>query len=126
MYSVVEVLCRETYRKEFMKNLFLATVVAGMLLAIGLPMNGAAGDPKKGKAVFEENCSMCHNADSTEVKVGPGLKGLFKHAKLGTGKPVNEANVLAIINNGGDTMPPLGDQLKPADKDNVIAYLKTL
>ena len=109
-----------------MKKAFLATAIAGVLLAIGLPMNGAAGDPKKGKAVFEENCSMCHNADSTEVKVGPGLKGLFKRAKLGTGKAVNEANVLSVINNGGDSMPPLGDQLKPADKDNLIAYLKTL
>jgi mono/diheme cytochrome c family protein len=109
-----------------MKNLLLATVIAGALLAIGLPMNGAVGDAKKGKAVFQENCSMCHNADSTEVLVGPGLKGLFKRAKLGNGKPVNEANVLNVINNGGDTMPPLADQLKAADKDNVIAYLKTL
>jgi len=109
-----------------MKNLFLATVIAGVLLAIGLPMNGAAGDPKKGKAVFDENCSMCHEATSTEVKVGPGLKGLFKRAKLSTGKPVNEANVLNVINNGGESMPPLADQLKPAEKDNVIAYLKTL
>jgi len=110
-----------------MKNLFLAAVLAGVLLSIGLPMNGAAGDPKKGKAVFDENCSMCHEATSTEAKVGPGLKGLFKKAKLSsTGKPVSEANVLDIINKGGDSMPPLGDQLKPADKDNVLAYLKTL
>jgi cytochrome c len=109
-----------------MKNALLAVGCLGFLLAIGIPMNGAAGDAKKGKAVFAENCDMCHNADSTEVKVGPGLKGLFKRAKLGTGKAVNEANVLSTINNGGDTMPPFADVLKPADKDNVIAYLKTL
>jgi cytochrome c2 len=91
-----------------------------------MPMSGAAADAKKGKAVFDENCSMCHESASTEVKVGPGLKGLFKRAKLASGKAVNDANVLSTINGGGDTMPPFGDVLKPADKDNVIAYLKTL
>jgi len=111
---------------ESMKKRLLAAGCLGALLAIGVPMNAAAGDAKKGKAVFDENCSMCHNATSTEALVGPGLKGLFKRAKLASGKPVNDANVLNTINNGGDTMPPLGDALKPADKDNVIAYLKTL
>ena len=109
-----------------MKQAIFAAACAAALLAIGIPMNGAAGDPKKGKAVFEENCSMCHESASMEVKVGPGLKGLFKRAKLQSGKPVNDANVLSTINNGGDTMPPFADALKPADKDNVIAFLKTL
>ena len=109
-----------------MKNAVLAIGCLGLILAAGIPMSAAAGDAKKGKVVFEDNCSACHNSDSTEVKVGPGLKGLFKRAKLGTGKPVNDANVLDTINKGGDTMPPLGDSLKPAEKDNVIAYLKTL
>ena len=86
----------------------------------------AAGDTKKGKPVFDENCSTCHNSDSREAKVGPGLKGLFKRAKLRNGKAVNDANVLDIINNGGDAMPPLEDVLKTSDKDNVIAFLKSL
>jgi cytochrome c len=109
-----------------MKRLLLAIGCLGLIVAVGMPMNAAAGDAKKGKMVFDDNCSMCHNSDSTEVKVGPGLKGLFKRAKLASGKAVNDANVLNVINNGGDTMPPLGDALKPAEKDNVIAYLKTL
>jgi len=109
-----------------MKKAILAAACAGAILAIGVPVSAAAGDAKKGKAVFDENCSMCHEATSTEAKVGPGLKGLYKRAKLGSGKPVNDANVLSTINNGGDTMPPFADVLKPADKDNVIAYLKTL
>ena len=43
---------------------------------------GASGDAAKGKATFEDNCAVCHNADSAEKKGGPGLKGLFKKAKL--------------------------------------------
>jgi mono/diheme cytochrome c family protein len=109
-----------------MKKMLLAAGCLATFLAIGIPMNAAAGDPKKGKAVFTENCSMCHNATSAEVLVGPGLKGLFKRAKLATGKPVNDANVLGTINKGGDTMPPFADSLKAAEKDNLMAYLKTL
>ena len=115
-----------------MKNALVATACMSLLLGvlvlgIGIPARAAAaGDAKKGKSVFDENCGTCHNSDSTEAKVGPGLKGLFKRAKLLNGKPVNDANVLDIINNGGDAMPPLEDVLKTPDKDNVIAFLKTL
>jgi cytochrome c len=117
---------QESTRGRSMKNGLLAAACLGLLLGVGIPIRGAAGDAKKGKAVFEDNCAACHNSDSTETKVGPGLKGLFKRAKLGNGKAVTEANVLGVINEGGDSMPPLGDALKPADKDNLIAYLKTL
>ena len=109
-----------------LKKMLVAAGCLTAFLAIGIPMNAAAGDPKKGKAVFDENCSMCHNATSTEALVGPGLKGLFKRAKLASGKPVSDVNVLGTINKGGDTMPPFADSLKPAEKDNVLAYLKTL
>ena len=85
----------------------------------------AGGDAKKGQAAFE-NCALCHNADSTEVKVGPGLKGLFTRDKLVNGKPVNEANVKALITDGSGAMPPFGDAISSEDKDNIVAYLKTL
>jgi len=94
-------------------------------LLVSLPVAAADGDAKKGEAVFE-NCSVCHNADSTEAKVGPGLKGLFKREKLVNGKPTNEANVRALINEGTSAMPPMGDAMKDDEKDNLIAYLKTL
>ncbi len=84
------------------------------------------GDVAKGKEVFEQ-CSVCHNADSTDRKMGPGLKGLFKKAKLDSnGKPVTEANVLDKINEGGNGMPAYKDQLNDEDRANLIAYLKTL
>jgi len=87
---------------------------------------GAAGDAAKGKEVFESNCSVCHNADSDEKKMGPGLKGLFKHDKLANGKKPTEANVKALIDAGGNGMPSYADMLTAEEKTNVIAYLKTL
>jgi cytochrome c2 len=94
-------------------------------LAAGSTLAYAAGSADKGKEVFDQ-CSVCHNADSTEQKIGPGLKGLFKHDKLVNGKPVNEANVRAQIDEGGNGMPAYKDILSAQEKDDVIAYLKTL
>jgi len=85
-----------------------------------------AADAAKGKSNFEDNCSVCHNSDSTERKMGPGLKGLFKHDKLANGKAVNEANVTGMINEGGNGMPPFADTLTKAEKDDIVAFLKTL
>jgi mono/diheme cytochrome c family protein len=91
-----------------------------------LLLKAQRGDAAKGKEVFEQ-CSVCHNADSTEVKMGPGLKGLYKKAKLtSSGKPVTDANVLAVINAGGKGMPAYKDILSDPEKANLVAYLKTL
>ncbi len=107
-----------------MKRALLAGGCLGLLLGVGLPLT-AAGDAKKGEMVFE-NCAVCHNADSTETKIGPGLKGIFKKDKLVNGKPVTEENVKALITDGTSAMPGFGDSISGEDKDNVIAYLKTL
>lgn len=83
------------------------------------------GDPEKGKEVFEQ-CGVCHNADSTEKKMGPGLKGLFKQEKMTNGKKPTEENVRAKIDEGGNGMPAYKEMLNDEEKDNLIAYLKTL
>src|SRR5581483_11178028 len=36
------------------------------------------GDAGRGKQVFEENCSLCHDPTSDQAGIGPGLKGLFQ------------------------------------------------
>ena len=103
-------------------------IIASGCLALFLGAGAFAfqkGDPEKGKEVFEQ-CAVCHNADSTEKKMGPGLKGLFKRDKLKNGKKVNEANVKALINAGGNGMPSYSDMLADDERDNLIAYLKTL
>jgi cytochrome c len=81
--------------------------------------------PRARKEVFEQ-CSVCHNADSDEKKMGPGLKGLFKKGKLSNGKPATEATVKAKINEGGNGMPAYADMLTDKEKADLIAYLKTL
>jgi len=75
--------------------------------------------------VFQQ-CGVCHRADSDEKKIGPGLKGLFKKAKLSDGKKLTEASIRAKLEDGGNGMPAYKDMLTAAEKDNLIAYLKTL
>ena len=104
-------------------KLLTGFVCASLLGTLALAQD--KGDPDKGKEVFEQ-CSVCHNADSTEKKMGPGLKGLFKRAKLNNGKKVTDENVLAVINAGGNGMPAYEEMLSKEEKENVIAYLKTL
>lgn len=99
---------------------------AGAILLAGSNLYAQKGDAAKGKEVFDQ-CSVCHNADSTDAKIGPGLKGLFKKDKMATAdKKPTDANVLQKINEGGNGMPPYKDVLSDAEKANLIAYLKTL
>jgi mono/diheme cytochrome c family protein len=83
-------------------------------------------DAAKGKEVFADQCAMCHNAASTEKKMGPGLKGLFSKDKLTNGKKPTEANVLSKINEGGNGMPPFKEMLSDDERADLLAYLKTL
>jgi cytochrome c len=98
-----------------------ATLAAGSTALIA----AQKGDAAKGKAVFEQ-CGVCHNADSTEKKMGPGLKGLFKKDKMSNDKKPTEANIRTKIDEGGNGMPPYKDLLSDQEKEDLIAYLKTL
>ncbi len=83
------------------------------------------GDVAAGKDLFEAKCSVCHNADSTEKKIGPGLKGV-KDGKLPSGKPATHDVIMDVLNTGGGAMPPYKDMLTNEEKENVIAYVMTL
>jgi cytochrome c len=114
-------------KKAMLAVTALSLLLAGSAFTQDKEGKGAPGSATKGKEVFEGNCSVCHNADSTETKVGPGLKGLFKRATLANKKKVSTATVLEMINMGSESgMPPYADMLTAAEKADVIAYLKTL
>jgi cytochrome c2 len=107
------------------KSQYLA-VACALLFGSASMFGQKKGDAAKGKEVFDQ-CSVCHNSDSAERKMGPGLKGLFKKAKLeSNGKPANDANIIEKINEGGNGMPPYKDVLSDEERTNLIAYLKTL
>ena len=108
-----------------MDRLRVLAIVVALAAGPRVLLADGQGDAAKGKAVFQQ-CGVCHRADSAEKKIGPGLKGLFKKAKLTDGKKLTEASIRAKVEGGGNGMPTYKDMLTDAEKNNLIAYLKTL
>jgi cytochrome c2 len=80
------------------------------------------GDAAQGQQVFEANCAVCHSL-SVELKVGPGMAGLFAdQAGLPNGQPFSEENLREWIRDGGGAMPgiPLGE----TEMSELIAFLR--
>jgi cytochrome c len=94
-------------------------------IALMAAAHALAADAEKGKAVFYQ-CSYCHNFETDDVKSGPSLKGLFSRVALMNGKPVTEANVLALILEGYNQMPSYEVLLRSAQRADLMAFLKTL
>jgi len=81
---------------------------------------------KSGEDLFAANCSICHFPDRKDIKVGPGLQGLFKNPTLPkTGRPTNERNIRQTVINGGEKMPPF-KHLKDQEIKAIINFLKSL
>lgn len=121
-------------RASFLFVLILMLPLAAFSTAGAKTASEAApkGSVTEGEKVFKENCNMCHHPDKTDVKFGPGLKGLFKNKELpASHRPVTDANVREQIVKGNPNakpmpMPSFKDKLKPRQIESLILYLKTL
>lgn len=93
----------------------------------------AGGDATRGAALAKKRCSMCHNFDSTKRKVGPGLKGVYGRAPSIQGVPFSKwdaasldkwlTNPKAVKKSTPMAFPGFKNK---QDRDDVIAFLKTL
>lgn len=119
---------------------FLAAVLAtGMMVSGGSAM--ASGDVAKGKKVFRK-CAVCHDARKGKNKIGPSLFGIvgskagdvkgyrFSSAMKNSNITWTEKNLNKYLRNPrkmvkGTRMmfPGLRSE---KDRENLIAYLKTL
>src|SRR5437660_10648562 len=95
-------------QQETLSRMNRLTLVTGCL-ALALASapafaGGRKGDPEKGKEVFQ-HCGVCHNAHSTEKKMGPGLKGLFSGEMMNNGKKPTGATVREERVAGGNGLP---------------------
>lgn len=87
---------------------------------------GGSANVAVGQAQFKEKCAVCHWPDKTDKRIGPGMKGLYKRAKMYDEKPMNDANIREIIMKGGGKMVGFEESLDAKQLDALIAYLKTL
>jgi mono/diheme cytochrome c family protein len=117
------------------KNSLIAMGIMGLLGAGALL---AAGNTSKanstnaaavgrGKAVFQQKCSVCHYDNSEQKKIGPGLKGISKRGTFSVnGNKITDESLKTWIENGDQLMPPFKEVLEPGQIKDVIAYVKTL
>lgn len=116
-----------------------AALLVGMMASGGSAL--AAGDAAKGKTVFKK-CAICHSAEKGKNKIGPSLFGIFGEkaaevkgfrfspAMKKSGLKWDEATLDKYLTNPrkvvkGTRMVFAGLRSKK-DRDDVIAYLKTL
>jgi cytochrome c len=120
-----------------------ALVSAAFVLAAGSAQAAAAGDPKEGELVFEDNCGICHTANKGGAhKVGPNLFGVVgRKSATAPGYMYSDAMKKANVTWSPETLrtylagpakmvpgtkmgfPGFSDE---ADENNLISYLQTL
>lgn len=81
---------------------------------------------KIGKEIFDSKCIACHDPFSTRTIVGPGHKGIMKHALLPSSKrPATPENIANQLRNPVGRMPSFA-YLSDKEILNIIAYMNTL
>ncbi len=79
-----------------------------------------------GAKLFQANCALCHLTDSSDTKIGPGLKGLFLQKEMPvSGWPVSEQTVERQLKTPFAQMPPFA-KLSNEEVAALTEYLKSL
>ena len=115
-----------------MRALLPLTVVSGSLVACLFLMQlhpARAGDPAKGKGLYEKYCVACHGAQGK----GDGLAGRMLKPPAADftsagSKKKPESEFTQVIENGkpGTAMGPWKGQLSQAELADLIGYVMTL
>ena len=80
----------------------------------------------KGKKLFDSKCIFCHDTQSNNTIVGPGLKGVLKKENLPVSKrPATSENIRNQLREPFNKMPPF-NSLTEEDMGDIIAFLNTL
>ncbi len=124
-----------SHGKHFkINNVFLLAVFFAFQI---LAAQGLDGDAKKGKELFKQNCTACHNLD--KKMTGPALKGVYTRLTTEQGKDLewfkkwikNSSDVIAsgdpyakkiFEENGKVQMTPFPN-LTDDDIKNILTYV---
>ncbi len=110
-----------------MKKLLQVVVpVLIVLLFVSVSVSYAAGDAAAGKDLFLKKCKACHGDDGAGTpamlkKFGDKLKPLGSPAVQGMKDPALAKEIAEAANHKA-----IAKSLKPADTDNLVAFIRTL
>jgi len=102
----------------------LAVLICGCSRNSASPGAPAVGLAPPGAALYQQNCSACHDADNLELlKKPPKLTGLFQKHTLPSGAPATDDQIRKTILDGRGIMPPFRQTLDDEQVNNLLAYL---
>jgi mono/diheme cytochrome c family protein len=91
------------------------------------PLPATSNSIQRGQILFDLNCSMCHGQDGTGN--GP-LKGYFSPPPVdltgSAAQSLSDAGLFLVITQGFGPMPSLAENLNPAERWDVVNYVRTL
>ena len=95
---------------------------------VGVSATDAAA--KRGEQVFFKRCSVCHSADTDDMKVGPSLKSYFQRPapSLSNGAPApqTDAGIRDLLQHGTRNMPRISQDLSEQETSDLLVFLHTL
>lgn len=114
-----------------------------IVLTVGLvPQAQASEDVAAGKALFMNRCAICHGTQVGQKKIGPTLAGIigrkagtltgysYSPAMVKFGKTWEAPLIDAYLTKPAVLIPgnkmPFPGLPNPAERANIVAYLKTL
>lgn len=115
---------RRTMRLGFLAAALGTAVVIGLL---GFAPSSAAGgtpDAVAGQKTFKANCVMCHGEDGKGTPTGQALKVADLNSAAVQKLPT--AELVKVVTNGKNNMPPFKATLKPDQIEGVVAYVRQL
>jgi len=81
---------------------------------------------RKGRELYDDKCTFCHDPFSNKALTGPGHKGILKNPHLPvSGKPAIPENISAQLRTPFRDMPSFS-YLSGDEVQQIIAYLNTL
>ena len=108
-----------------------AALCAGLVLGLLLWGTRAldAGDPAKGKALYEKHCLVCHGPQGKgDGPAGKVLKPPAADFTSPESKKKPEADLRQVLENGkpGTAMGPWKSQLRQSELNELMGYVMTL
>jgi len=92
-----------------------------------VPIDAASID--RGKVVFDNQCAACHGSQALgDGKVGKLFPFILPLAgpKAQNAMKLTDATLYAIVRQGRGLMPPYGSRVHPAERWDVINYIRSL
>lgn len=106
-----------------MARLLLCIGVGSILLSSGAADTAAA----VGKKVYQKRCQACHGADGTgNPQMAKALQVTFPLVNSVGLEKKSDAEHLHTIAEGTGKMPGFAEQLSDEERQQVLAYMKTL